>query len=122
MIPAAAAAPRLDISEGSAHEERQQEQRELEVEELEALAGLGRRQPRRHRHRAEHLALDQELVAAALERFDFHELAVVGRVERQHQRFPTFAKSSFKSSNARSAAARPAPNTPPPGCWNGPTR
>src|SRR5690606_5130201 len=98
------------------------EQRELEVQQLEPLAGLRRFQARRHRHCAEDLAFDHKLVAAALERLDFHQLAVVGRVERQHQRAPTFEKSSFKSSNARIAAARPAPNTPPPGCWNGPTR
>jgi hypothetical protein len=35
---------------------------------------------------------------------------------------PCFSKSSFKSSNIRIAVARPAPNTPPPGYWNGPTR
>src|SRR5688500_14541148 len=106
----------------SAQQERQQEQSELEINEPKPLARLGRRQARRHRHRAEDFALDQELVTAALERLDLHELAVVGRVERQHQRAPTFAKSSFRSSNARIAAARPAPKTPPPGCWKGPTR
>ena len=61
-------------------------------------------------------------LAAALEPLDFHELGVVGGVERDHARAPTFSKSILRSSHARTAAARPAPNTPPPGCWNGPTR
>ena len=39
-----------------------------------------------------------------------------------HRFTPILSKSIFRSSHIRIAAARPAPKTPPPGCWNGPTR
>ena len=41
---------------------------------------------------------------------------------RRRARRGTLARSIFRSAASLIAVARPAPNTPPPGCWNGPTR
>jgi hypothetical protein len=41
---------------------------------------------------------------------------------RRRARRGTLARSIFRSSASLIAVARPAPNTPPPGCWKGPTR
>src|SRR5262245_34895315 len=60
---------------------RQREERVLEADQLERLARFGRFQLRGHRHGAEDLALDDEVVAVALDRRHGHQLLVVGTVE-----------------------------------------
>src|SRR5690606_5075403 len=105
----------------AAEEHAEQEQRDARLQQLQSLARLGGREARGDRHRAEHLGLDHELAAALLHALNLHQSGVVRRVE-DHCRAPTFEKSRPRSSNTRIAVARPAPKTPPPGCWNGPTR
>src|SRR5262245_51841970 len=113
--PAAKAWPRtLEVSL-LPEEERQQKQSHLEVEEFQPVSCLLRREPRADRHRPEHFALQHETVAIALDGVDLHQFRVVLTVDLHHDRV-VLSKSSFRSSNMRNAVARPAPNTPPPGC------
>src|SRR4051794_39023037 len=99
----------------AAEEHGERKEGVLEAEQFQRTARLCRTQLRSHRHRAEDLALHHELIAFALNGRHRHQLLVVWPVEFHGKLTP-------RSSNALSAAARPAPNTPPPGCWNGPTR
>src|SRR5690606_22789529 len=103
-----------------AKRQREQEPHKVRRQQLAERARLLRRQRGGHRHRAEDLALEHQVVALTLDLGDLHQLALVGGVDFHATLIPS--KSMPKSSAMTIAVARPAPNTPPPGCWNGPTR
>src|SRR5690606_17489602 len=89
-------------------------------QQLERGACLPRGQRGAHRHRAEDLALEHEVVAFPLDGADLHQFGFVGGVDFHATAIRS--NSMPRSSAMTMAGARPAPKTPPPGCWKGPTR